>query len=264
MELDQAHVALGHLEDLRRNADPGDGFTLTDAQLDAKARALADAGVMRQAVSVGGVSIIVSLIDLVKQILASRRASAEASAEKAKAGPTFSGQAGQPPSPPPTAAQVDLESWYEEGWHDWAKGSLPGEPDSDWMPSGSPKFNAILSGKEALPPGATLRMMTGEHVVGGPAVVPGTGRGALTHHFVVSGDQGEKEFTLRSDYDNEAGGQPIPEFAHVQFGPRWRKGGGWDVMARLNSSLGPGKLTYFATHDGYTQSASVSIRLAGK
>lgn len=161
------------------------------------------------------------------------------------------------------AEEVVLESWFEEFWHDWFKGSLPGGPDSDWAPSGSPKHTAILSGREKLPPGASIFVFTGvRDPKGGPAFVPGPGKPKpfeIEHVFEFAG----KEFVIPSNA--EEGTQRWPELGHVQYGGRgWKASEGWAFVLQLKDpgGSGPGKLTYKARVPGGRLSEGVGVLVA--
>lgn len=191
--------------------------------------------------------------------------------EKSHSEPTKTGVDGKPVTPsvawPPVAAPAPeaaalLESWVEEAWHDWFKGTLEGEPDSDWAPGGGRTLSKILGGSENMPPGAVVRFMTGiADPAGGPASV-GTGREPIEHVWVVQdGNGGTREYVLRSD---AADVQSVPGLGHVQFGPRWRAGNGWDVTVRLAElKPGPGKVTYHARGRTYESSPEVSFAMSG-
>lgn len=158
-----------------------------------------------------------------------------------------------------------LESWLEEAWHDWFRGSLPDDPTSDWAPSGSPKHAAIVSGQEPIPPGASLFFMSGvEDPDGDPAFVPNVKAGSLApypieHVFKL----GDVEYVIPSDAKAEV--QAWRALGHVQFGGRgWRNCAGWAFVLRLAPFTGEArKLTYFARRaDGSGASEAVSFTVS--
>lgn len=139
------------------------------------------------------------------------------------------------PGPSPAGRLFGLTCWVEEFWHDWFKGTLPGEPNSDWAPGGSEMATKILNGEAALPPSGVARFMCEELPVGSHKM----GAFVIEHVFNLDG----KEYIVRSDSNEDD--QPFGELAHVVRGPRWRAGMGWDVMVKFKDWDGPKQLSYF-------------------
>lgn len=172
-----------------------------------------------------------------------------------------------PQPQPPTSQPKVLESWFEEFWHDWFKGSLPGESDSDWAPMDSPKWTAIVTGIENLPAGSSIRVMSGVHVDGKPAILP-TGF-SIKHNFEFTPEVGTPTSgSITSEQVAQDGFQPFPDLGHVQhsqrnWGPRVQ---GCAVTFRLNPGLGKGTLKYWATSlgDPHFPAPPASISVGGK
>lgn len=165
-----------------------------------------------------------------------------------------------------SAGTEQLDCWFEEFWHDYFKGSLPGEPDSDWAPAGSPKHSAITSGVENLPSGASVFVFSGIKTAG-PSILPGSGLRdkpfEVQHVFKTANE----EFIVSSDTPREA--QVIPGLGHIQFGFRgWGKSQGWAFVLRLRPDLyetgNPGPLIYRVQSPGNAvESLPVHITVSG-
>lgn len=176
-------------------------------------------------------------------------------------------EASQPPAPPSAPTQTPsapvpvprvttgLTSWVEEMWHDWFKGVVAA--DSDWLPGGTERLNAILSGEENAPPGVRVRFMAEEL----PAGSHEQGAYPIEHVFELGGET----FVVNSTSSEDD--QPFGDLAHVVRGPRWRAGSGWDVTIQFRAWEGePRLLTYKvrSPEDSSLSSAPASFTIARK